>query len=226
VSDVVDGWCVTATGGVTRRVNSARAIGEATVDARTRQHLTEWFRRHDLPLVVRETPLMSKATSEAVRVQWAFEPLDETRVMASRARKGELRDVRTVPVTDHRFQADLAGLNGRSGSVAETLFRIHGRVSDRSTGVWIPRRAAAIAVRDGDRAAVFSLAVSPESRRSGLATELMTAASTWASDQGVSELFVQVLGTNRPAVELYEALGFTERYRYRYLQAPPDRGSP
>ncbi|GMQ94563.1 MAG: GNAT family N-acetyltransferase [Acidimicrobiia bacterium] len=225
VSDIVEGWHVTATGGVTRRVNSARVIGEATVDAHTRHHLSEWFRRHDLPLIIRETPLMAEATSEAVRTRWAFEPLDETRVMTSKTRRGETGDVRAIPVTDHRFLVDLAELNGRSDLAAATLRRIYGRVSDRSIGVWIPGRAAAIAVKDGDRAAVFSVAVSPESRRTGLATQLMTAASTWAADQGVSELFVQVLGTNRSATELYEALGFTERYRYRYLQAPPDLGS-
>jgi ribosomal protein S18 acetylase RimI-like enzyme len=225
VSDVIEGWHVTATGGVSRRVNSARAIGEAVVDAHTRRRLSDWFRRHDLPLIIRETPLMTAETSEAVRVQWGFEPLDETRVMTNTTMRSEVRDVQMVPVTDRRFQSDLADLNGRSGADSETVHRIYDRIASRGAGVWIPGRGVAVVVKDGDRAAVFSVAVSPHSRRAGLATRLMEAASAWAADQGVHELFVQVLGTNRPAIELHERLGFTDQYRYRYLQAPPDRGT-
>ncbi len=223
VSEVVEGWHVTATAGLSRRINSARAIGEANVDASTRDLLSDWFRRHDLPLIIRETPLMAAGTAEAVRLQWGFVPLDETLVMTKGTRKGEIRDVQMVPVADRRFQSDLAELNGRTAADEATLHRIYGRVTDRGAGAWIPGRGAAVVVKDGDRAAVFSVAVAPECRRTGLATQLMEAASAWAADQGVQELFVQVLGTNSAALELYERLGYSEQYRYRYLQPPGTR---
>jgi ribosomal protein S18 acetylase RimI-like enzyme len=47
--------------------------------------------------------------------------------------------------------------------------------------------------------------------------------ATWTADEpDVSETFVQVAGTNNPAIELYRSLGFEEVYRYRCL-VPPAR---
>jgi len=224
-SDVVGGWHVTATAGVTRRINSARAIGAATVDDATLHLLTDWFRGHDLPLVIRETPLMAPGTSEAVRDRWGFEALDETHIMTNATGEGGPQEVQIVPVNDRGFQYELAGLNHRSEADAATTHRIYDRVGDRSVGLWIPGKGTAVAVRDGDLAAIFAVAVSPENRRTRIATRLMEAASAWAAKQGAQELFVQVLRTNRPAIELYEGLGFTERYRYRYLRPQPVRGT-
>jgi len=67
-------------------------------------------------------------------------------------------------------------------------------------------------------ASLFSLAVSQERRRTGVATKVMNAAFTWASSRDADTLFLQVLGTNLPALTLYEHLGFEEVYRYHYLQ--------
>lgn len=224
-SDILGGWDVTATSGVTRRINSARAIGDATVDDITLGLLDEWFRLRNIPFVVRQTPLMSEETSDAVRERWGFGPVDETRVLTRSTARGEESDVQMVPITHRGFQSDLAELNRRRSMQDATIRRIYRRVEGRGAGAWLPGRGVAAVVRDGDRAAVFSVAVSPDMRRTGLATSLMRAASSWAKDQGVRELFVQVLGTNMAAIELYEGLGFTEQYRYRYLQPSPDHGS-
>lgn len=225
VVGVIGGWHVTATGGVTRRINSARAVGNATVDAGTLAELAEWFGARGVPFLIRETPLMAVATSEAVRSEWGFTPFDETLVMTATTRSADARGVRTVSIRNSTFQAELARLNGREGDQTETLERIYARVSKRGSGIWIPGRGVGVVVRYRDWAAVFSVAVVTERRRSGLGTRIMEAASSWAVGRGVGELFVQVLGTNEAAVALYEELGFTESYRYRYLQAPHDGGS-
>lgn len=221
VSEIVAGWHVTATDGLSRRVNSARAIGEAAVDDDSRNLLERWFSSRNLPLVVRETPLMSEGTSRAVRNLWQFKAIDETLVMSNRSRKVPARGVRTVSIRNGTFQAELAALNGCSKADAETLKRLYARVSKKGVGVWIPGRAVAVVVRYRDAAGVFSVAVAEEHKQAGLGRRIMDAASTWASNKGIRDTFVQVLRTNEPAVELYRHLGFTERYRYRYLQ--PDR---
>jgi ribosomal protein S18 acetylase RimI-like enzyme len=51
----------------------------------------------------------------------------------------------------------------------------------------------------------------------------MGASSAWALEEGAQWQFVQVLGTNAATIELYEGLGFTERYRYSYLQPTGER---
>lgn len=219
-SDVVAGWHVCATAGLSRRVNSARDLGDAEVDDAARDALVAWFLHRDLPLVIRETPLMAAETSAAVRSKWGFESLDETPVMTGGAVPRAHDDkVLLVPADDDTFQTELYALNGRTDGDAGTLRRIYGRVADRATGLWMPGVGAAVAVEDGPRCAVFSLAVAEPHRRKGIGTKLMMAAVGWAADREANEVFVQVAGTNNPAIELYQSLGFEEAYRYRYLRA-------
>jgi ribosomal protein S18 acetylase RimI-like enzyme len=219
-SDVVAGWHVTATAGLSRRVNSARDLGAAIVDDGALAALEAWFAARDLPLVVRETPIMSSSTGKAVRELWGFDAIDETSVMAASATQSAVGGVRVVSSDDDDFQAELYALNGRTDGNAVTLYRIYSRIVDRAAGVWMPGQGAAVVVQDGGRCAVFSLAVADSQRRQGIGTRLMAAASTWAGERGVSEMFVQVAGTNSPAIELYRSLGFEEVYRYRYLDSP------
>jgi len=219
-SDVVAGWHVTATAGLSRRVNSARDLGDAIVDVAAFGALGEWFGERGLPLVVRETPMMSTDTSLAVRELWGFDAIDETRVMVGSVARSERGRVSVVPPDDVDFQAELYALNGRADGDAATLRRIYSRIADRGAGLWIPGQGAAVVVQDGGRCAVFSLAVSDGQRRLGIGTALMAAASTWAGERGTWETFVQVAGTNTPAIELYRSLAYEEVYRYRYLVSP------
>ena len=222
-SDEVAGWQVTATAGLSRRTNSARAHGAAVVDDESMACLTDWFAARDLPLVIRETPLMADATGAAVRQRWGFRELDETLVMTGPLTRGEHEGVDIVPTDDRAFQSDLYRLNARPDGDAATLARIYNRVAQTSAGVWVPGRAVAAVAVVGPLAAVFSLAVADRHRRQGIATQLMAAAGAWAMECSAQEMFIQVSGTNRPAIELYESLGFVEAYRYRYL-VPVDDG--
>lgn len=55
---------------------------------------------------------------------------------------------------------------------------------------------------------VHGLAVHPSARRRGAAAALLTAAAEQASDRGARKLTLRVLGSNQPAIRLYEKLGF------------------
>ena len=216
-SDEVAGWQVTATAGLSRRTNSARDHGAAIVDDESMACLVDWFAARDLPLVIRETPLMADATGTAVRQQWGLRELDETLVMTGPLVSGQHDGVDIVPTDDRAFQSDLYRLNARPDGDAATLARIYNRVARTSAGAWVPDKGVAAVAVAGPLAAVFSLAVADQHRRQGIATRLMAAAGAWAMERSAEEMFIQVSGTNRPAIELYESLGFAEAYRYRYL---------
>lgn len=57
--------------------------------------------------------------------------------------------------------------------------------------------------------AVQGLAVHPAARRRGVAAALLTAAAARARERGARKLTLRVLGSNGPALALYERLGFT-----------------
>ncbi len=215
----IGGWTVRSSGGFTRRLNSATAVGVADTSGVTRDAIAGWLADRGADLAVRVTPLIDPATVRDCASGWGLAPRDETFVLA-RTPTASIggRDVEVVPADHAGFTSELLSLNDRSTTDAGPWSRIVGRLGSDAVGLWIPGTAVALIGVDGDTAAVFSLAVAPEHRRRGVATRVMNAAFTWTARRGAGTLFVQVLGANGAALGLYGRLGFTEVYRYHYLQ--------
>lgn len=63
--------------------------------------------------------------------------------------------------------------------------------------------------------------VNEEHRGHGLGRAVMAELLEWGAEQGARTAYLQVLGDNAPALALYDALGFVEHHRYRYLTPGP-----
>lgn len=61
-----------------------------------------------------------------------------------------------------------------------------------------------------DESEVLSLGVTPAARRRGTATMLVLDAAKHAANLGAARMFLEVDGTNLPAIALYKRLGFAE----------------
>jgi ribosomal protein S18 acetylase RimI-like enzyme len=68
-------------------------------------------------------------------------------------------------------------------------------------------------------AGVFCMATRPADRRRRVANAVLQHAASWAADQGVHQLYLQVEEDNVPAVRLYSRLGFQPSHRYHYRVA-------
>jgi GNAT superfamily N-acetyltransferase len=77
--------------------------------------------------------------------------------------------------------------------------------------------ASGIAAYADDWVGFRSIHVDRESRRQGLALVLMDALLEWGAEQGAITAYLQVLGDNTAALEMYERLGFVTHHGYRYL---------
>jgi N-acetylglutamate synthase len=73
---------------------------------------------------------------------------------------------------------------------------------------------------DGDWAGLHGTWVAPGHRRQGLARAVLAEALDWAASRGATTAYLQVVADNRPAVALYESLGFSTHHAYRFLAAP------
>jgi ribosomal protein S18 acetylase RimI-like enzyme len=61
------------------------------------------------------------------------------------------------------------------------------------------------------------VATDPARRREGLSRATLSDLLMWAERRGAEGACLQVLAANRPAVKLYESMGFErELYRYHY----------
>jgi N-acetylglutamate synthase len=76
--------------------------------------------------------------------------------------------------------------------------------------------ACGLAVASSGYVGIFDLVVAPEHRRQGYGTELMESLLDWAVNQYGRYAYLQVMVSNKPAINLYTKLKFTELYRYWY----------
>jgi len=63
---------------------------------------------------------------------------------------------------------------------------------------------------------IFNMATHPKFRRRGAARTIMHSLIPWAQEQGATQTYLQVMAENKPALALYESLGFETLYRYFY----------
>ena len=63
---------------------------------------------------------------------------------------------------------------------------------------------------------LFDIQVLADHRRQGLGRRITRRLMAWAAACDSHTVYLQVAAVNMPARELYESLGFTESYRYRY----------
>jgi GNAT superfamily N-acetyltransferase len=65
-----------------------------------------------------------------------------------------------------------------------------------------------------------AIEVEPAMRRHGYGRAVMAQLTSWSRERGALRGYLEVVATNRPAIALYESLGFTEHHRYACREAP------
>jgi ribosomal protein S18 acetylase RimI-like enzyme len=58
----------------------------------------------------------------------------------------------------------------------------------------------------------------PEFRRQGAASALLYALADWGKQHKASQMYLQVMENNPPALALYAKAGFEKQYQYWYAQ--------
>jgi ribosomal protein S18 acetylase RimI-like enzyme len=83
------------------------------------------------------------------------------------------------------------------------------------------------AALEGAWAGITAVEVASSHRRQGLARSVMRSLLAYADDVGVRQVYLEVLATNQPALELYAAMGFRDHHRYCCRTAPGSaQGTP
>lgn len=217
----IDGWELSAAHGFTRRLNSATTTGAGTVTTMTGHRIAAWLASRGIPMTIRVTPLVADDTVARAADMWRLHRVDPTWVMTKLVASGASEpDIRLVDPRDRGFTDEMFRFNGRDPRFLPQWFGILERLEGRGAGLWMPNLAVGfVGVFEGV-CCVYSIAVNPAHRRRGMAKRIMAAAEAWGGSKGADLMALQVLGTNSPAVELYDALGYDRSYGYSYLEPP------
>jgi ribosomal protein S18 acetylase RimI-like enzyme len=208
------GWTLRYSQGFSRRANSALALTappggtDAAIAA-----VADWYgSRGARPLVSLAGAVAKRLDDELAARGWAAE--GETAVMTRPIEP--VADTGEVRIVDAPGPAFLEQV-GRG--VPEVAARVFGSGADRGYAeVW---RDGALAARGrgaiaGDTVAITSIGTLPAYRRQGLGTAVLHALEAWGAVKGATRAALQVETDNAAAIAMYAALGYAERYRYRY----------
>lgn len=173
-------------------------------------------------LTIRETPLVPPLLIDHLRqANWVrFETVQVMVLDLEQALLPETMD--HLPLQDAaRFADACVALSSGGTDNREQLMSILAAIKPQ-TGYFLiddvenGPRATVLAIQDNDLAGIQSLAVAEGERRKGIATEILSAALRWARLRGARKAWLQVSAANRPAVALYEKIGFSIAYQYHY----------
>ncbi|UEM05929.1 GNAT family N-acetyltransferase [Skermanella rosea] len=216
-----DGWLFRFSQGLTKRANSVNALQPAGPFRDTLGLAEDLYPRQRLPVIFRLSPLAGDEPDDILH-RVGYRRMDETLVMTASLgdRMPADPEVAITEFPDPSWSEGFAAANGINTSMRD--------IHDRMLGsILLPTAFAT--VFDGGRAAGYGLAVAergmvglfdivtvPEFRRRGLARRMVAALLAWGGARNADRAYLQVVASNERALNLYEAAGFREAYRYHY----------
>jgi N-acetylglutamate synthase len=226
-------WLLRASGGFTRRGNSALPLGDpgrplaAAIDA-----VETWYAVRGLPPRVQltidgtERPLADAMTDRGWRPEIGVHVMTAELAPVLRTWRGADDGVRVDLTPDESWLALYRSESGPLPDIGPRELLVNhpavGFASVRDDGGC---RAIARASVDGRWAGLFAVEVTAAQRRSGLGKSVSVGALRWAAQRGARRAYLQVAHGNDPALALYDTLGFTEHHDYVHYVLDKDATS-
>jgi N-acetylglutamate synthase len=214
-------WWLRAAGGFTARANSVRPLGDAgrPLDEAL-GFATTWYAERELPVQLR-TVVGSSVDGELDRRGWATQWETSMRVATVASMRRRLVGVpaSAVQITTHPPAAWLrryrdgalppVAVSVLSGGPSVGFATIEGAPGEPAVAI------GRVSV-EPPWVGFAAIEVSADARRQGHGRAVMAALVSWAAERGAIRGWLEVLADNAPALAMYDALGFTEHYRYTY----------
>ncbi|SKU61092.1 Predicted acetyltransferase [Mycobacteroides abscessus subsp. massiliense] len=202
----LDGWFVRASGGHTRRANSAVPL-EHSASSRALGELDAWYTERGLPTLLCLPDRLIHPPDDLTTS-------DETVVMV---RDLDNAGTDTLPAEP---SADWLALHGDNHPLVVPVLTA---VVDGTLGfAAIASAGSTAAIARGavteNWLGISAVRVAENQRRRGLAAQVCDILLGWGAALGARRAYVQVRADNAAALALYPTLGFTEQHRYRYAQ--------
>jgi GNAT superfamily N-acetyltransferase len=223
-SMIYDGWVIRMANGYTKRANSIHPlyISEKPLLEKV-AFCEELYARHHLPTIFKLTPASQPPELDDFLVERGYEYEPEVSVQTV-----SLKDFKASDFTDmHIFNQPSSQwlrafqkMQNLSPLYSETLEKILANILPAKAFASIERDdkviACGLGVFQSGYVGLYDIATDERFRRRGYGMQIVKSLMMWGKKQGASQCYLQVMIDNNPALQLYEKLGFIERYRYWY----------
>jgi len=210
---------IRASGGATKRVNSANPIVPDADVAAVRAMVEQAYAARGLPPRFRLTPL-AQDDADAVLADAGYVAIDPSFTMIAPIRTAIVDPTVELAPPDARWSAGHAAAVGWSDAQAAVHAAILARLPSGAVAATLVEDGVPVAhglasVADG-HVQLFDIVDVAAARGRGLGRRLVAALLGHGAAQGHRRAVLQVLATNAPARRLYASLGFVDAYPYHY----------
>lgn len=224
----LDGWVLRFADSYTRRANSVYPLYPGSLELTNKIASCEnYYRAAGIPLNFKITRESKPPQLDQTLERLGYLKIDETLIMTinletvsvvedpaftlqeSFSEEWLLTYSNLMELTEHKRQTFRSILSKIMLPTDYVLFR----VDEKPSG-------CGLCVTEGLTAGFFDIHIDRDIRRKGYGKKLMLTLMDKASRRGAKLGYLQVLGSNKPAIELYRSLGFTESYSYWYRARP------
>ena len=221
-------WLLRFSAGLSRRANSANALGPECAGVAAAMTTAEaLYRAQGLPTIFRMPSIVDPALDRELAVRGYASEGESCVLYGAIDALAAAPDpaVRLGDAPEAEWFLAMAMLQGHTPAHRATYRKIVGAIA-------IPARFALLTI-DGMPAALAygaihdgllcyeSVITDPARRRQGCARRVIASLASWARDSGAAGACLQVEAGNTPARALYDGFGLNELYRYHYRRAPP-----
>lgn len=219
-----DGWVLRFSNGYTKRANSVNPVYPATLEAESKIAACErFYAAKNQPTIFRLTPFATPENLDALLEARGYDQIDLTRVRYLDLRPWEMQSTGEMTITDEPLDNWLSVFCQLTGSNLEkhgTHRQILEAIPYQTyfSVLWMDNQpvSCGVAVREDSIVGLFDLFTDEAHRRNGYALELVAAMLDRAKTNGAEHAYLQVVAANKPALALYNKIGFTEAYSYWY----------
>jgi ribosomal protein S18 acetylase RimI-like enzyme len=231
VVQVVDGWRLRFSRNVTRRANSVWPNGAGDHHSLVKKLalVEDFYARRGCPARYQICPAAQPADLDEILAARGYTSDAHTAVQIAPLETAlapatshypysvSIRETFDEPWFDAYCQAEQVSVHA-----AEARRGILQRIGPR-TGYALSHLegqivAVGLGVVERDWLGLFSLVTFPEFRRQGAATAVIHALAQWGQRYGASQIYLQVMADNAPALALYARLDFETLYHYHYRE--------
>lgn len=220
-----DGWLVRSAEGYTRRANSVLPLYASSIDLSSKVlYCNGYYRSRGLPSIFKMTEASLPRNLDTHLASDGCGVEDESSLYTVRiGRRVPISSPTTIverSISDEWIDGFLM-CSRLGGAPKREIIR---RFAHHLPGAVLTARAVVddrivgcgLGLMEKDWVGLFDIVVDADSRRKGIATEIVNSLLDRSAESGAQRAYLQVVTTNHAAIALYERLGFRELYRYWY----------
>ena len=222
---IFDGWILRFSKGYTKRANSVNPLYSANYDYTKKIKVCEaLYKKNNLPTIFRLNSFSNSAGLDKELERLNYQYIVKASVMYLNLKKEvvdpSIRSIFKEQTLENwmKIFVNLSQNHRNNNQVIhkDILKKIFPESVFMALSVENRYVSCCLAVIEDGLCGLFDLITDTAFRRKGYAAQLMKKMLALGKERGAHHAYLQVVCSNRPAIQLYEKLGFKKLYHYWY----------